>query len=197
MNIQPVKKKIHLALIYGSTREGRFCDTIVKWAVSEIAPHGEFVLDLIDPAVLNLALHHRHKADTELVGLAHRIGHADAFIIVTPEYNHGYPAALKFLIDSIHHEWQAKPVAFISYGGVSGGLRAVEQLRLVFAELHAVTIRDCVSFANPWGKFDADGSLFEPDEARKAMGLLLKRLHWWASWLREARESAPYREIAA
>jgi len=62
-----------------------------------------------------------------------------AFVVVTPEYNHGYPAPLKSLIDSVGREWQAKPVAFVSYGGVSGGLRAVEQLRQVFAKLHMVT----------------------------------------------------------
>ncbi len=69
---------------------------------------------------------------------------ADAFLVVTPEYNHGYPAALKELIDSVYEPWHAKPVAFVSYGGASGGIRAVEQLRQVFAELHAVTLRDGV-----------------------------------------------------
>jgi hypothetical protein len=71
---------------------------------------------------------------------------ADAFVVVTPEYNHSYPASLKHAIDMAHGEWNTKPVAFVSYGGISGGLRAVEALRLVFAELHATTIRDTVSF---------------------------------------------------
>jgi NAD(P)H-dependent FMN reductase len=88
-------------------------------------------------------------------------------------------------------QWQAKPVAF------SGGLRAVEQLRLVFAELHAVTIRDCVSFANAWDKFDAGGRLIEPDGPRQAVAMLLARLRWWAVALRRAREAAPYGEVAA
>jgi NADPH-dependent FMN reductase len=63
-----------------------------------------------------------------------RIAAAEAFVVVTPEYNHGYPAPLKALIDSSGAEWYAKPIAFVSYGGISGGLRAVEQLRLVFGE---------------------------------------------------------------
>lgn len=54
------------------------------------------------------------------IALPHRIGQADAFVIVTPEYNHGYPAVLKSLIDSVYEEWQAKSVAFVSYGGISG-----------------------------------------------------------------------------
>lgn len=189
--------QVKIALIYGSTREGRFCDRIVNWAISEIWERSDFVLDLIDPATLDLPTQHGRKESAGLADLARRMGEADAFIIVTPEYNHGYPAALKFLIDSVSGPWQAKPVAFISYGGISGGLRAVEQLRLVFAELHAVTIRDSVSFANPWNKFDADGGLLEPEAPRKAMAMLLARLRWWAIGLRGARKAAPYGEVAA
>ncbi|MGA2539656.1 MAG: NAD(P)H-dependent oxidoreductase, partial [Terracidiphilus sp.] len=121
-----------------------------------------------------------------------RIERAEAFIVVTPEYNHGYPAPLKSVIDSVGAEWQAKPVAFVSYGGISGGLRAVEQLRLVFAELHTVTIRDTVSFAGAWEQFDAAGQLLEPTRAEKSMTVMLQRLHWWAMALRLARQSNSY-----
>ena len=69
---------------------------------------------------------------------------------MTPEYNHSFPAALKNVIDWHGPQWHVKPVGFVSYGGISGGLRAVEQLRLVFAELHAVGIRDTVSFHSAW-----------------------------------------------
>ena len=109
------------------------------------AARGEqkFQLDVIDPADPSPGPSIDERPSRSL---QQRLGQADAFVIVTPEYNHGYPAPLKALIDSSGAEWHAKPVAFVSYGGVSGGLRAVEQLRLVFAELHAVTIRDSVSF---------------------------------------------------
>jgi NAD(P)H-dependent FMN reductase len=99
---------------------------------------------------------------------------------------------LKALIDSAGAEWQAKPVAFVSYGGISGGLRAVEQLRLVFAELHAVTVRDSVSFPSAWEQFDELGALTNPERADKSMETLLARLNWWAVALREARSNAPY-----
>jgi NAD(P)H-dependent FMN reductase len=188
---------LKLALIYGSTREGRFCDMVANWAAGEIWSRNDFHLDVIDPAELGLPLHQGQEDAAALPNLRRRLGEADAFVVVTPEYNHGYPATLKFLIDSVYREWQAKPVAFVSYGGISGGLRAVEQLRLVFAELHAVTLRDSVSFANPWVKFDANGRLLEPDEPRKAMVTMLSRLRWWAQVLREARQAAPYGEVAA
>jgi NAD(P)H-dependent FMN reductase len=188
---------ILIALIYGSTRPGRFCDKVVHWAAAEIRRRAIFALDIIDPAQLVLPSPHKCQDRDELVQLTQRIERADAFIIVTPEYNHGYPAPLKFLIDSVYSPWQAKPVAFVSYGGIAGGLRAVEQLRLVFAELHAVTIRDSVSFANAWEQFDANGQLLQPERARRSMTALLEQLQWWARALRTARAAAPYGEAMA
>lgn len=177
---------LHVALIYGSTREGRFCDTVARWAAAEIETAGGFTLEIVDPA-----------ADVGTPELRRRVARADGVVVVTPEYNHGYPAPLKALIDSLSREWHAKPVGFVSYGGVSGGLRAVEQLRLVFAELHAVTIRDAVSFAHAWERFDAAGRPSDCERARRSMGRLLAQLRWWARTLRDARTATPYAEVAA
>ena len=190
-------EKVKIALIYGSTREGRLCDKIGAWAAREIVMQGDLALDLIDPA--DLALPDRHEAQDgpAVQDLAQRLAEADAFVIVTPEYNHGYPAALKFVIDSAYAEWNGKPVAFVSYGGLSGGLRAVEQLRLVFAELHTVTMRDGVSFASPWNRLDDAGAFVAPAEAPKAMATMLAQLRWWAVALRTARLAAPYAKVAA
>ncbi len=73
------------------------------------------------------------------------VDEADGFIIVTPEYNHGYSAGLNNAIDYLYKEWTGKPVSFVSYGGVSGGLRAVEQLRQVVIELRMQPLREQVS----------------------------------------------------
>jgi NAD(P)H-dependent FMN reductase len=180
---------IRIGLIYGSTRKGRFCDTVARWAASEIRAQGHFTVDVIDPAEINLA---EQQESTAKPTLWQRMAACDAFVVVTPEYNHGYPAALKMLIDSVGAEWHAKPVAFVSYGGISGGLRAVEQLRLVFAELHAVTIRDSVSFASAWELFDGSGNLKQPERSQRSMATMLGRLRWWAAALRDARAAAPY-----
>jgi NAD(P)H-dependent FMN reductase len=196
-SMKPMNNQVKVALIYGSTREGRFCDKVAQWAQAQIANRSEFSLNVIDPKTLALPIQHERKERSELTALRRRIERADAFVIVTPEYNHGYPVALKSLIDSVYDEWLAKPVAFVSYGGISGGLRAVEQLRLVFAELHAVTIRDSLSFANAWEQFNAAGELLEPNRARKSMATLLAQLHWWAVALRDARNAAPYGQAAA
>jgi NAD(P)H-dependent FMN reductase len=182
-----MQTKLKIGLIYGSTREGRFCDTIATWAAQQVAKNDKFCIELIDPAA---------PPEKGNGWLKKSIGEADAFVVVTPEYNHGYPAALKSLVDSVGVEWHAKPVAFVSYGGVSGGLRAVEQLRQVFAELHAVTIRDSVSFAGAWELFEADGTLRNPARHERQMQTVLKRLAWWAETLRNGRNTVPYAPAA-
>lgn len=193
-----MEKTPRLALIYGSTREGRLCDTIANWAAAEIEKSGGFALDRIDPADPDLFPSRLQQSpDVEVQTLRERLARADGFIVVTPEYNHGYPAPLKFLIDSAYAEWQAKPVGFVSYGGLSGGIRAVEQLRQVFAELHAVTLRDSVAFASAWELFDQQGVLREPARAEKSMARMLAYMRWWAAALRGARSDSQYTGIAA
>lgn len=188
---------LNLALVLGSAREGRMCDRVAAWAAEEIRGHGGFSLDILDPITLDLPFRPGRRDAPAVQALKRRIDAADAFVIVTPEYNHGYPAALKGLIDSAYAEWQAKPVAFVSYGGGSGGIRAVEQLRLVFAELHTATIRDTVTITDIWDRFDAAGALKEPERPERAMAVMLKRLSWWGEALRAARSADVYLEDAA
>jgi len=189
--------KSRLAVLLGSVREGRICDTVAGWAVAEVERQGGFTVEVIDPRRLDLAAWRGERSSPTALALREAFERAEAFLVVTPEYNHGYPAAVKALVDLSGREWQAKPVAFVSYGGVSGGLRAVEQLRLVLAEMHAVTLRDTVSIPAVWNRFDETGALREPERPAKALSVLLKRLAWWAETLRSARRTTPYSESAA
>jgi NAD(P)H-dependent FMN reductase len=192
MERQTLESKITIALIYGSTRSGRLCDRVGAWVAKQISERDEFVVEVIDPVSPPVRAAAEVSDVYDLAWLRQHIGEADAFVVVTPEYNHGYPGALKCLIDAVGVEWHAKPVAFVSYGGTSGGLRAVEQLRQVFAELHAVTIRDSVSFASAWEQFDADGTLKNSERAGRQMETLLNRLIWWATTLRNGRTAISY-----
>jgi len=189
--------EIKIGLIYGSIREGRFCDTVANWAAGELTRTGQFLVDAIDPRQIRMAAWPEPMGARDIEGLRHRIDRAEAFVVVTPEYNHGYPAALKFLIDSASREWAFKPVALVSYGGASGGLRAIEQLRLVFAELHAITIRDTVSLPHAWRSFDSAGRPSAPEEPSRAIRVMLKSLAWWATVLRQARNATPHDVAAA
>ncbi|MFP3921860.1 MAG: NADPH-dependent FMN reductase [Dichotomicrobium sp.] len=192
-----MQEKINLALIYGSARPGRMCDRVAEWAAAEVERHGGFTLDRLDPAdpAVSAAIHGEDRAARK--SLEDRVDAAEAFLVVVPEYNHSFPAPLKALIDAFKSEWQAKPVAFVSYGGISGGLRAVEHLRGVFAELHAVGIRDGVSFANVRSRFGEDGRLLDPEAAQQAAAHMLAHLTWWAQTLKDGRQARAYGEIAA
>ncbi|WP_328910048.1 NAD(P)H-dependent oxidoreductase [Streptomyces sp. NBC_00234] len=187
---------LKVAVILGSNREGRFGPVVADWFLSRAARHPDIETELIDVGELDLpiALSFR-PGPTEQAQLARvmpRLAEADAFVVLTPEYNHSFPAPLKNLIDWYRDEWQAKPVAFVSYGGISGGLRAVEQLRQVFAELHAVSVRDTVSFHNAGAHFDDEGRHKDPAAPDAAAKAMLDQLVWWAHALREAKVRRPY-----
>lgn len=183
---------LDVAVIVGSTRDGRFGPVVAQWFARQAVEHGEFRVDMIDLADANLPAALSGRPTPEVAAVSERLEKADAFVVVTPEYNHSYPASLKTLLDWHGTQWQAKPVAFVSYGGLSGGLRAVEHLRPVFAELHAATIRETVSFHGAWSQFDDQGELIDPDGPTAAAKALLDQLAWWAHALRDARRVRPY-----
>lgn len=182
---------IRVAVIVASTREGRYAPTITNWFVEQLRHRADVEFDVIDLADVNVPMTFGPAAAHSIASERERVGLADAFVVITPEYNHSYPAAIKQFIDLIKTEWQAKPASFVSYGGMSGGLRAVEHLRTVFAEMHTVTIRDIVSFHNPWAQFDG-AELREADQANAAAKVMLDELAWFAAALRTARAEHPY-----
>lgn len=178
-----------VAVIVGSVRNGRFGERVGSWVCTCLVEAGIDV-DLVDLADLTFPPDMAQHAD--IASFASRIDEADAVVIITPEYNHSYPGPLKTAIDALREPWRAKPVAFVSYGGMSGGLRAVEALRLVFAELHAMTVRDTVSLHNPWASA-ADPTIDYPDAASaEALHRMMRQLLWWANALRTARHREPY-----
>lgn len=181
---------IELAVLIGSVRDGRFGPVVANWFLGQLEGRDEFKVDLIDLAEFTLPVTLDGGGDA--ADFAARVGRADAFVIVTPEYNHGYPGGLKTAIDTALEEWWAKPVAFVSYGGSAGGLRSVEQLKPVFLELNAVPVRHGVSFHWVEQQFDEHGTLRNPDRANRAAAAMLKQLSWWANALRSAREEESF-----
>lgn len=191
---------IRLAVIIGSVRTGRFGPTVARWFTGTLAARTDVEADLIDLADVRLSPALDGNPDDPHAptgAMRPRLAGADAFVVVTPEYNHSYPAGLKTAIDSFSTEWQAKPVGFVSYGGISGGVRAVEHLRPVFVELHAAPVRDSVSFAHFWGTFDDEGRVVDErgvadHRPAGAAKVLTDQLVWWGRALREARARHPY-----
>ena len=185
-----------MAVIIGSTRRGRFGPSVAQWFVRRAARRPDLRLDLIDLAEAGLpeVLSDEDEPPPEPVRrLAPRLAAADAFVVVTPEYNRSFPAPLKTAVDWFCAEWRAKPVAVVAYGGPSGGLHAISQLREVFTELHAVTIRESIGLSEFWNYFDADGGWPKPSaDCHAAVKPLLDQLTWWARGLRAARQAHPY-----
>jgi NAD(P)H-dependent FMN reductase len=175
-----------LMVVIVSTRPGRAGLPVGNWFVEKVKEEAGFELDLVDLVELDLPLfdepnhprlgryEHRHTKDWS-AGVAA----ADAFVFVMPEYNYGFTAPLKNAIDYLNVEWAYKPVAFVSYGGVSAGTRAVQMLKQVVTTLRMVPIFEAVSipfvseFIDDEGEFVANPTL---EDAAVAMLVELRRV---------------------
>ncbi|MBL1086395.1 NAD(P)H-dependent oxidoreductase [Streptomyces actinomycinicus] len=189
-----------LLIIVGSVREGRFGPVVGSWVAEQARAHGGFEVDVVDLADIEIPLAlpaappkfagDGYPRPAGMAPLTSALEEADAFVVVTPEYNHSYPASLKAAIDWHFTQWTAKPVAFVSYGGAAGGRHAVLHLENVLTELHAVTVRDGLAFPNYFTAWQ-DGRPLDT-EAPGYAKVLLDQLSWWAGTLRAGREAAPY-----
>jgi NAD(P)H-dependent FMN reductase len=141
-----------LLIVIASTRPGRVGLPVADWFAEQAAAHGAFELEVADLAELDLPLldepnHPRLRQYTKDHTRAWSaiVEGADAIVMVTSEYNYGYPAALKNAIDYLNNEWRYKPVGFVSYGGVAAGTRAVQQLKQVVSALSMMPIAPSVN----------------------------------------------------
>ena len=192
---------ILIQVILGSTRGGRFSERVGPWVVEKLKARGDMEIEFIDlrdhplpffdaaPPARTL----RDYPNPEVERLGTTLDRADGFVIVTPEYNHGYPAVLKNAMDHTFVEWHRKPIAFVSWGNV-GGARAVEQLRLVAAEMemaalrHAVHILPDVLVPAIRAEDPFDPTLL--DVLQPKLDLMANDLHWWATALQAARHAS-------
>jgi NAD(P)H-dependent FMN reductase len=142
-----------IAIILGSTRPGRNGEAVAKWVHAHAAKRTDAEFELVDVADQHLPLLDEpvppsmgHYTHSHTQNWAAKIAPFDGFVFVTAEYNHGIPGALKNAIDFIYGEWNNKAAGFVSYGS-AGGTRAVEQLRMVMAELQVATVRSQVALS--------------------------------------------------
>lgn len=183
----------HILVVFGSTRQGRQGDKVVRWLMSRLHGRPDATVELVDLRELALPFFDAAAGPAygavmaAALGWAERVDDADGFIFVTPEYNHGYPAPLKNALDHLYHEWGHKPAAIVNYGGFAGGYRAAEQLRQVLIELKTVPVREQIGIPAIWAAFDEAG---EPRDATldRALDALVAELLWWAAALIPARK---------
>ncbi|GGT32296.1 NADPH-dependent FMN reductase [Nonomuraea spiralis] len=182
---------LRLAVIIGSTRVGRVGEKVASWFAGRARARPDLAVDVLDLADYAFPGCYPEQSTPAMRSFTAAIGEADAFAVVTPEYNRSFPASLKQAIDYAYDEWQAKPVGFVAYGSGSSGLYAVEQLRTVFSALHVVTMRDCVGL-DLLGADVGGGEPYDTDDRVRAVAALLDQLTWWGRALRDARRAQPY-----
>jgi len=187
----------HVQVILGSTRPGRFGDKVASWFMQHAATHPDLSAELVDLADWPLPFFNspvppamRESQDPQAVAWANKVSAADSYVLVTPEYNHGYPAVLKNALDHVVRPWRHKPVGFVGYGGPGAGIRAVEQLRQVVVELDMIPLRQQVSIQNVYTAFDNDGTLHDPMGPDRQAAAVLDELGLWSRQLNDMRANA-------
>jgi NAD(P)H-dependent FMN reductase len=187
-----------IQIIVGTTRPGRFSEKPLAWLVDRLGPRSDFEIEVLDlrdhplplfDSAISPARANRDYADERVVRLGQFIDRADGYIILTSEYNHGYPASLKNAMDFVFPEFNRKPVAFVGYGNV-GAARAIEQLRLVAVEFEMAPVRHAVHIladvmlpAMRTEPFSVE--VFAPLDQRLTM--LADDLLWWTRTLAAGR----------
>ena len=186
---------INVGIIMGSTRPGRKAESVARWVHGIASKRGDANYELIDIAEFNLPLldepvppsmHQYSKPHTK--AWAAKIAPLDAFVFVTPEYNHGISGALKNAIDFLFAEWNNKAAGFVGYGS-AGGSRAIESLRLVMGEIKVADVRQSVllSLFTDFENF----TTFKPAAMHeKTVNTMLDEVVAWGTALKGVREQA-------
>ena len=162
-----------LLVVIASVRQGRVGGAVGAWVATQAQELGAFDVDVVDLRALQLPLHDEphHPRLGQYVGeharsWSARVSEADACIFVMPEYNHSYSAPLKNAIDYLFVEWGRMPVGLVSYGGLSGGTRAVVALQPVMTNLGMLSTRVNVEIA--WVAEHMGGDVFLPAERHES-----------------------------
>jgi NAD(P)H-dependent FMN reductase len=183
-----------LEVVIASTRPNRLGLPIAAWFLERAKAHGKFEVDLADLQAIGLPHldepNHpvkRQYQHPHTKAWSARVDAADAFVLVTPEYNHGSPPALVNAIDYLAHEWAYKPVGFVSYGGISGGTRSVEMTKQILTGLKMMPIPEAVILPFAAKSIDATGA-FAASEAHAASATkMLDELVRWSAALKTLR----------
>jgi NAD(P)H-dependent FMN reductase len=181
-------RPIFIPVILGTARQGRASENVARFVLEEVAKRERVETLLIDIREIPLSMSDAGEAMKD-AKFSETVARADALVIVTPEYNHGYPGLLKHVLDTNLKEYIHKAVGVcgVSAGGF-GGTRVIENLLPVLRELGLVTIFWDGNFSSARKLFDADGKLLDQSYVKR-MDQFLKELIWMAKVLRYGREN--------
>lgn len=183
-----------LQIVVVSTRPGRKGPAVASWFEQQARAHGAFEIEVVDLAAVALPLFDepehprlRKYQHAHTRAWSETIDRGDAFVFVTPEYNYSPPPSLLNALDYLFQEWAYKPAAFVSYGGISGGLRGVQAAKMPLTTLRVVPIVEAVSIPFFSTRIAADGAFTSDDKLDAAARTLLTELARWESALRGLR----------
>lgn len=186
--------KLH-TIIY-STRPGRVGPSVARWFHEFAREHGAFEANLVDLADFNLPVYDEPQhprlqqyENEHTKRWSTSVAAADAYVFVTPEYNYGPPPSFVNALNYVYKEWNYKPCGFVSYGGVSGGLRAVQMEKLLVTTLKMMPMMEGVQVPMVAKLLDADGNFQANVRIDSAAKTLLDELLRWAEGLKAMRES--------
>lgn len=185
---------LKIAIVVGSTRPGRKADSVAKWALDLAQKRGDATYEILDIADYALPLldepvppSQRRYTKDHTKRWSAAVEAFDAFVFVTPEYNHGPSGALKNAIDFLYQEWNNKAAAFIGYG-VAGGSRAIEQLRTIMAEMQIAHVRSQVMLSL-FTDFE-NYTVFKPAASHEGtVATMLGQLVAWGGAMKSVREA--------
>ena len=178
--------KLFIPIILGTAREGRSSENAAKFMLAQ-AQNAGIESEILDVRDYRLIATDNTGEPEPAKRFSEKISRADGLIIVSPEYNHGYPGELKMMLDMIYNEYARKPVGICGVSaGAHGGARMVEQLRAVAVELHMVPIREAIYFANVRSLFNETGEIQDESYAERT-AKFLEELIWYASALNKAK----------
>jgi NAD(P)H-dependent FMN reductase len=180
-------RPLFIPVILGTVRAGRMSEHAAQMMTGEIGKRGGVATELIDIATVPLPTNDAGEA-IKNAEFASKMERADALVIVSPEYNHGYPGLLKHVLDSCLKEYIHKAVGIVGVSaGPFGGTRVIQNLLPVMRELGLVTIFWDVNFSNIQSTFSQEGALLDESYVRR-VDKFLKELIWMARTLRYGRE---------
>jgi NAD(P)H-dependent FMN reductase len=186
---------LRIGIILGSTRPGRRGAPVADWVLDQAASRTSAKYELVDIAEFGLPLYDEplpafagHYTQEHTIRWSQTIARFDAYVFVTPEYNHSTSAALKNAIDYLYPEWNNKAAAFVAYGSM-GGARAIEHLREITAEVQLAGVRQTLNFLARVD-FDADRNFIPNEYHADLAAIMFDQLENWADALRSLRTAA-------
>jgi NAD(P)H-dependent FMN reductase len=187
---------LYLPVIYGSVRADRKSIHLARYVVARLGQRPGVETRLFDPTDLPFGNLVRRvwewkDAPPSVAAFVAEMDRADGFVLVTPEYNFGIPGTLKNVLDHLHKQWHHKPFGLVAGGGMAGGARAIDSLRMIVPGLWGITVPTAMNVPQVGTTFSENGPVAEVEDWEKKFDAFFVQVEWYARALSRARLEQP------